>query len=115
MKSFYGVRGVNEFTDQRVVLEVGTELRPVVTPRGDNNGILLAPLLLKHIKLVFSGFFADSPINQLQVSQERPRVLEGHILQAVANLVNDAALDLGLGERRLYGLGESLQIVNAGD
>src|SRR5512133_739999 len=61
----------------------------------------------------FSTFAGGSLIHFLEIRHEGLAMRPGDVLQAIANLVNDTALDLGLGEDRQDRFLEPAQPIHA--
>lgn len=88
--------GVDKFANLRWVLEKGREFPPIVAPRADNKRILDAPDFLEAVQFKQRPFLSCSFVNRLQVSGDFLEILVRQLTGGVADLVNDALLNLGL-------------------
>src|SRR4029450_12771690 len=93
----------------------GGQVFPVVFPGFDRNGVLLAPRFAQLQEVAFRLFAGAGLIDLFQIGHERLAVFPGDILQAVADLMDDAALDFGLQKDGMDGFFEAGQPINAGD
>src|SRR5690606_25989928 len=110
MEAFDCVGRVDQLTNRWVVFKIRAELCPVIPPRGDDNGILFAPLLVKGIKLLFSEFFRGRLIDFFEIGQEWLLIFTGNILQAVSDLMHTTALNLSFREGRLNRFSKPLRL-----
>lgn len=109
------VRGIDELADFRRILEKCRELVPVAAPRADDEGILAAPCLLETIKLYKCHFFCCRFVDRLQIGRHLLKVLVGYIARGIADLVDDALLNLCLRIAGRNRLREACQVVHTGD
>src|SRR5690606_29611049 len=112
MEAFDCVGRVDQLTNRWVVFKIRAELCPVIPPRGDDNGILFAPLLVKGIKLLFSEFFRGRLIDFFEFGQEWLLIFTGNILQAVSDLMHNTALNLSFREGRLNRFSQTSEFIN---
>ena len=96
MVAFQRVGGVDQATDLRGISEEGRQILPVVFPGTDGDRIFVSPFVSELTQLRFCAFAGGGLIHGLQIEHESLAIRPGNILEAVANLVNDAALDLRL-------------------
>jgi hypothetical protein len=75
----------------------------------------LAPLLIEALELGLSGVGVDGGVDRLQISGDLLALAPRHVLQAVAQEMDNACLDGCLGGDRLDRLGEALEAVHAAD
>ena len=109
------IRGVDHPAD---LLGEGQErdyVLPGVQPRLGDDREPLAPLLVESLKHLLGGVSVHGRVDRLQIAGDLLALLAGHVLQAMAQEVNDAGLHGGLGEDRLDRLGEALEPVHAAD
>ena len=115
MVAFHRVGGIDQATDFGWKSEEGGQIFPVVFPGADGNRIFVTPLFSQLAEMGFSTFTSGSLIHLLQIEHESLAIRPSDVLQAVANLVNDATLDLGLGEDGQDRFFETAQSIHAGD
>jgi hypothetical protein len=92
--------GVNEPMDGWFEFKEGRQLIPMGLPGADSPGVLVAPFPSRTRR-------ANSPSSR--VNHERFLVFPRHVFQAVADLMDNAALDERLREYRAQRVGESGQ------
>jgi len=115
MAALDGIGRIDQLSDSRIVFEVCAQLIPVIAPRGNYHGILLTPFLIEGIELLLGKVISGCLIYFFEVSQEGFLILAGNVLQAVTDLMNDTALNLGPREGGLNCLSKALQIIDARD
>src|SRR5690606_21979607 len=115
MEAFDCVGRVDQLTKRWVVFKIRAELCPDIPPTGADNGILVALLLVKGIKLLFSEFFRGRLIDFFEIGQEWLLIFTGTILQAVSDLMHNTALNLSFREGRLNRFSKTFEIINAGN
>jgi len=109
------VRGINQLPDFGRILEERGQFIPVVPPRTHNQGILSAPSLFKLLQFVQRRFFRRGFVDGLQRGGNLFNVFVRHVFDRVADLVNDAFLNLGLGVAGRNGLAEPVEVVDTRD
>lgn len=97
------------------VLEVSRQGWPLVPPGFNHHGVFLAPFGFQLIQGDFGGIERFRFIDRLQIGHERLLVLGSDVFHGVADLVDDAVLDFGVGVDRFDGFGEAFEAVHAGD
>ena len=96
-------------------LEIGAQIGPVVSPGLRNLGILFIPTLGKSVQSIQGGSFVNSSINFFQISHKGLQVFIADIFAGIAELMDDAVLDLRTGKHRLDCCGKASQVVRTGD
>ena len=114
MIALHTVGRVDDPSNLGRVVEVGGQFGPVRLPGTDSYRVFVSPSFTQLNQVHFSLFSCCRLIDKLQVGHKRLAVFPGDVLQTVANLVDDAALHLGLREDGLDGLAETVQPVNTG-
>ena len=115
MYGLHRIGGVYSGADILGVFEVGGQGRPLAAPGLDHHGVLVTPLGFQFIKRRFSGVERGGLVYALQVGHEGFLVFRCHVLHGVADLMDDAVLDLGVGVQAFNGLGETLETIDTGD
>jgi len=113
--SFNGVGRVDGRANVIRVFEVSRQRRPLAAPGLDDHGVLVAPLGFQVVQCGFSSVECSGAINTLKVGHEGFLVFRSHILHGVADLVDDAVLNLRVGVHAFDGLWEAFEAVNASD
>lgn len=101
VEAFDGVRGINQPADGVGKPEIGAQICPVFSPGRGDPGIFLTPDSLKIVQSFQRCRFVCRGVNGLQIRHELLDILIGHILARVAQLVNDAVLDICLRENHV--------------
>ena len=115
MDALDGVGGVHQPSNFLAEVVKGAELVPVVQPALDGGGVLLLPALGKALEFLLSGLQRGAAVDGPHVCRNGLVVFFYHVLERVAHLVDDAALDDRLGEGAADGLAKALEVVRAGD
>ena len=105
--TFDSVGRVNQPANLGWIGKEGGQVFPVILPRLDRNGILLAPRLAELQEVTLGLFAGTGLIDRFQIGHKVFALFPDRILQAVADLMNDAALNLGLGKDGMDGLFEA--------
>ena len=95
------------------MLEIGTEIGPVHPPGLGDFRVFLVPALSKGVQSIQGGLLIYGGIHRLQIGHKCLQVLVGHIFTGIAQLVDDAVLDLGLGKGGMDGRVKSGQMVSS--
>ena len=82
----------------RYCLKIGAEIGPARPPGLGDFRVFLVPALPKGVQSIQGCLLVHGGIDRLQIGYKGLQVLVGHIFAGVAQLVDDAVLDLGLGE-----------------
>jgi hypothetical protein len=96
-------------------VEEGCQVFPVVLPGLDRDGIFLAPCLAQLQQVSLGCFPGTGLIDRFEIGHEGLAIFPGHVLQAMPDLMNDAALDFSGRKNRMNGIFEAGQPINAGD
>ena len=110
-----GIGRIDQTANLLGVLELGAEIRPVIPPGLRDFGVFLIPMFGKGIQSVQSRGLIHRGVDCLQVCHERLYVLVGYIFAGISELMDDAVLNLCLGEHRFNRCGKPSQIVRASD
>ena len=98
VEAFDGIGVVNPPPPLLRVLEIGAQVCPVVPPGLGDFRIFPVPVLPEGIQGIQCRLLIYGGINCLQIRPERLSVLVGHIFTGIAQLVDDAVLDLCRGK-----------------
>lgn len=115
VETLNGVGSVNQPPHLLRVLEIGAQVCPVVPLGLGDFRIFSVPVFSESIQGIQCRLLVYGSINCLQISHERLQVLVGHILAGIAQLVDNAVLDLGLGKSGMDGRIKSGKVIRAGD
>ena len=115
MNCLHRIGGVDDRLHIVRVFEVGRQGRPLVAPEGDDQRVFVAPFFLQLVQRGLGRIERGSLVHALEIGHEGFLILGGEVLHPVADLVDDAMLDLGVGGDALDGLGEALEDFNTGD
>ena len=113
--AFNGIGGIDQAADIRRIVKVGSQVFPIVFPGTDGHGILAAPLIAELDQVGFGCFPGGSLVDFFQIHHKGFAIRPGDIFQAVADLMDHTALDLGIGEHGQDSLLEPAQPIHAGD
>ena len=94
VKALNGVGGVDQPAYLLRILEVSTQIGPVVLPGDGDFGIFLVPMLRENLQCVQSSVFIHRRVYCLEIGHERFQILVGYISGRIADLVNDTVLNL---------------------
>ena len=109
------IRRVDHATDFGGKGEKRDHVLPCVQPRLGDHRKPLSPFLIEALELLGSGVGVDRVVDRLEVPGDLLALAARHVLQAVADQMNNTRLHDGLGEDRLDRLREPLQAVDAAD
>ena len=115
MDRFDNVGRIDDPSDIFGIFEVVGEILPLVSPGSNDDGIFRSPLLFQTLQLYFGRFFRDSLIDSFEIFGELLVVFGGHVLEGIANLVNDTELNLRLRKDGVDGLGKAGKPIDRGD
>lgn len=115
VERFDGVGGVDDFADLRGEVEEGGELVPVGLPAAADGGVFGVVGGAEGFQRAPGGLFGGGGVDGLEVGGDLLAFLPVDEFEAVAQLVDDAALDPTLGKDRFEGLGEAAEAVDAAD
>ena len=90
------------------------ELVPMLFPSLEVH-LVLRPLLLHGYEGLHTRFFGGGAVNRFEVGAELFLLFVGNVLHGVADLVDDAPLNDGIGEDGFDGFGKSGETVHAAD
>ena len=110
-----GVCSVNQPPEFFRKLEKGTQIGPVFSPGSRNLGVFLVPFFGEAVQRFFCRGFIHRRVHLLQIRHERFQIFVRNVLAGIPQMVNDAILYIRFGKYRLNGVGESGQVVCAGD
>ena len=102
------IGGVNQATDFRSVGKHRGQLFPVILPRTHGNGILVSPGFGQVQQSRLGNLTRRRLVDGFQIANKGLAIFPGHILEGIANLVDDTALDQGWGKYGLNGFLEAL-------
>ena len=109
------IGGIDKTANIGRKIEESSQFIPIIEPRTDSDRIFIAPIVTQQEEVFFSHSTGGSLVNGLQVSEEGFVVGTGDIAEAVADLVDNTALNDGAGENRCNGFCEPLQTIDASD
>ena len=115
MHSLHCIGGVDDLLHIVRVFEASRQGGPLVAPRGDDQGIFVAPFRLQLIQRSLDRIERGGLVHALEIGYEGFLVPGGDVLHRVADWVDNAMLDLGVGVDALDGFGKALEAVHAGD
>lgn len=115
VKSFNGVSGVDQAPYLLGILEVGAEIGPVGSPGLGDFRVFLVPAFPKAIQSAQGCLLVHGGINRLQIGHKGFQILVRHVLAGIAQLVDDAVLDLGLRKNCVDRCVKPCQIVGTGN
>ena len=115
VKALDGIGCIDQAANLLGVLEIGAEIRPVVPPRLRDSGVFLVPALGKSAQSVQCRGLIHRGVDRLQICHERLYVLVGYIFAGIPELMDDAVLNLCLGEHCFNRCGKPGQIIRASD
>ena len=88
---------------------------PMVLPGGDDGRVFLAVFFSEHEQVMFGSFLGRGFINEFQIAHKLFLIFAGHILQGIADLMDDAKLDFRFRKQRADGFRKAFQSVNTGN
>ncbi len=115
MIAFHRVGGIDQATDLGGIREAGCQILPVILPGANRHRIFAIPFFSEFLEVGFGALAGGGRVNFLQLGQEGLAIVPGDIFQAIADLMDDAALDLRLREDGQHGLLETAQPIQAGN
>ena len=115
IERFYGVGGVDDFSDLWWEVEEGGELFPVGSPAAAYSGVLGIMGGAEGLKRDARGLYGGSCVDGLEVGGDLLALFPVDEFEAVAQLVDDAALNAAFGIDRFKGLSEAAETVDAAD
>src|SRR5690606_34148423 len=96
------------------IIKIGAQQFPVAVPGFYHDRIFITPFFLQVQQRALRLSLCLCLVDKLEVLHKCLLVPAGHVLQAVADLVDDTQLDVGFWIDGTYGLAEPRQVVNAG-
>jgi len=110
-----GIRGVNHAADLGPERQKRRDVLPCVQPGLRDHGEALPPLLVEALELRVGVVSVQGGVDRFEVAGDLLALAPGHVLQAVADQMDDARLHDRLGEDRLDRLREPFEPVDAAD
>lgn len=89
VKALNDVGGIDQPPDFLGILEISTEIGPVVPPGAGNLGIFLVPAFRKDLQGTQGGVLIHCRVYRLEIRHERLQILVGDIPGGIADLVDD--------------------------
>ncbi len=90
--------GVDDFPDLQQVCEVVGAFCPIVLPRCDGMAVFDSPFFLEAKEGLFSNLSVESGIDFFEVGAKLLPLSSDHIRAAIADLMDETKLGLGLRE-----------------
>lgn len=115
MVSFNGIVGIDQPANLAREVEEGREFSPVVFPGTNGGRIFVTPFLGQLEEVGFPFLPGLGLVDGPEILHELFLVGPGHVAQGVADLVDDAPLDNGLGIDGLDGVREPGEAIHTGD
>ena len=115
VEGFDGVGGIHHLADQVAIVKHQAQVVPVAPPAFDHLGVAFTPLLIQAIEGVFGPVAGGGLVDGFKVYHEVFAVRVGQVLLRVADLVDDAELDVGLRVDRPDGIYKARQVVYRGN
>lgn len=115
MISLHEVSGVDQAANFFRVIKKGGQLLPVVLLGSDRGHVLPAPFFFQRKRVGFRIFPGGGLVNGFEIVGERFAVFPDHIFQTGPDLMDHAALRLGLEENGMDGIGKSGKPIYRGD
>ena len=115
VEAFNVIGSIDQPSDLLGILEVGAQIGLVVPPGLGDFGVFLVPVLPKDVQGIQSGLFVYGGIDCLQISHQGLKVLVGHILAGITQLVNDTVLYFSLREHCMDRRIKSSEVVGTGN
>ena len=98
------------------IIQERNDFIPGPPPHGRDGGVFGAQFtVFKGRQLPLGSFGIDSLVNSLQSACDGIAVFVANKSHGGPQKMDDAGLHLGLGEDRLYGLGDALEAIDGGD
>ena len=98
-----------------MVISISAEVGPILLPRLRDFRVFSVPAFGKRIQSIQGGLFINRSVDCFQVSHQEFQVLVGDIFAGVAQLMNNAILNLRLRVYSINCVGKPSQIVRASD
>ena len=115
IETLNGIGRIDQPTNLLRELEIRAQIRPVFPPGSGDPGILLSPGFFKGIQGALGRRFIYCGINSFEIGHERFQILVGHIFARIAQLVDNAVLDVCLWKHCIDGVRKPSQVVCARD
>ncbi len=113
--ALHTVGGVDQAPNIGWIVKHRRQVVPIGLPRTHRNGVLRAPLLAQFQEIGFGCFPCWCLVDRSEIRHKRLPVLPGDIAQAVPDLMDHAALNMGGRKDCLDRRFEARQSVNTGD
>lgn len=109
------VGGVDQPANVGGVSEHRCQQLPVVLPRAHRQRVPVTPAFTQRQQRHFARFTGGSLVNTFEIGTEGVAIFLGHVLGALADLVDDTALRLGLWKHGVQSVLEPTQAIHASD
>ena len=97
------------------ILEVGTAISLVGSPRLGDFRVFLVPVLPKGLQGIQSCLLIHGGVDHFQIGHKRVQIHVRHVLAGITQLADDAVLDLGLRKNCVDRCIKPCQIIGTGD
>ena len=115
MHSLHSIGRIDRLLHVIRILEVGRQSGPFTAPGPNHHRVFVAPFGFQFIQGDLCGVEGGSLVNAFQVAHEGFLIFGRNVLHGVADLVDDAVLNLGVGVDGFDGLREAFQAIHAGN